>query len=235
MIVCPNCGVELEENSNFCSLCGESIVNKSTENRIFIKSGRVHGEERLLSDYERLTGLQKRKIFWEISGLILISGIIISLLIDFVVNRSITWSKFPATVSLILIIHFTLNTFLRQKIILTLILSFLSVTGLFILFDTYGGNTGWDLRLGIPLILAAYLTVLSLIFLVRRARQKGMNIIAYSLIAAGLLSIFTEGIISVYTSGLIYLEWSLIVLVSVVFISMPLFYIHYRLKKATDL
>lgn len=235
MIRCPNCGVELDENSNFCSLCGEPVLNRTAENEVFIRSGKARQQERLLTDYQRLTGIQKRKIFWKISVFILFSGMVMSLLIDFIVTRAITWSRFSVTISLVLIIHFTLNTFLRQKIMLMLILSFLSVTGLFVLFDIYSGDTYWNLRMGVPLILAAYLTVFSLFFLVRNARQKGLNIIAYSLIAAGLLCVFTEGILSVYISGSISLAWSLIVMVSVVFVSLPLLYIHYRLEKATDL
>lgn len=235
MIICPNCGVELEEIANFCSLCGEPVLKKSAENRAYIKSGKGRQEERLLTDYQRLTGFQKRKIFWTISGFILISGMVLSLLIDFIVNRAVTWSKFPATISLVLFINFTLNTFLRNKIMLMLIFSFLSVTGLFILFDTFAGDTGWDLRMGAPVLVAAYLTVLLLIFLVRRARQKGLNIIAYSLIALGLLCVYTEGIICLFIRGSINFEWSLIVMVSVVFVSILLLYTHYRLKRATDL
>ncbi|MDD4425860.1 MAG: zinc ribbon domain-containing protein [Mariniphaga sp.] len=236
MMICPNCGVEVEENSNFCSLCGEPILNRTAGNEVFIRSGKARRDERLLTDYQKLTGTQKRKIFWKISGLILISGIIISLLIDFIVNRAFTWSKYPATISLVLFIHFTLNVFLHKRFLLMLVLRFLSVAGIFVLFDRYGGRqTGWDLKLGIPVLIAAYLTILCLVFLVSKAKQKGLNIIAYSLIATGLLSVFTEGMLSIYNRGTIYLEWSLIVMVSVVFISMLLLYIHYRLKKATDL
>ncbi|HZH72559.1 MAG TPA: zinc ribbon domain-containing protein, partial [Mariniphaga sp.] len=85
------------------------------------------------------------------------------------------------------------------------------------------------------IILVAYLSVLILIFFIRQARQKGLNVIAYSVIAAGILSICTEGMISIFIQNKIYLGWSLIVMVSVFFIAIPLFYIHYRLKKATDL
>jgi len=235
MVQCPNCGVELEENANFCAVCGEPLLDKSTENTALIKSGMTRREDKLLTDYQRLSGFQKRKIFWQISGLILISGIAIILLIDFIGNRNLSWSKYPGTVSLVLFINFTLNTFLRKKLILMVVLSFLSVTGLFMLFDVYAGDTGWDIKLGIPIILVAYLTVFTLIFLIRRAKEKGLNVIAYSLIAAGMLSICTEGIISVYSQNTVYFGWSLIVLVSVAFIAIPLFYIHYRLKKTTDL
>ncbi len=235
MVKCPNCGVEVEENANFCSLCGEPLLENTAGNEAFIKSGKLRREDKLLTDYQQLTGFQKRKIFWQISGLILISGIIITVLIDFIANNSITWSKYPAAVSLVLFINFTLNTFLRKRILLMVVLSFLSVTSLFMLFDVFTGYTGWEIKLGIPILLVAYLTVLILIFLIRKAKQKGLNIIAYSLIAAGVLSICTEGMISVYSQNTVYFGWSLIVMVSVVFIAIPLFYIHYRLKKATDL
>lgn len=235
MVQCPNCGVELEENVNFCSLCGEPLPSKITENNTLIKSGKLRREEKLLTDYQQLTGFQKRKIFWQISGLILISGIIITLLIDFIGNREITWSKYPAAVSLVLFINFTLNTFLRKKITLMVALSFLSVTGLFILFDIFAGDTGWEIKLGIPIILVAYLTVFILTFFIRKASQKGLNIIAYSMIAAGVLCICTEGLISIYSGNPVYFGWSLIVMVSVALIAILLLYIHYRLKKATDL
>ncbi len=235
MIQCPNCGVEAEENANFCSLCGEPLVENIADNVAFIKSGKLRREEKLLTDYHQLTGFQKRKIFWQISGLILISGIVITLLIDFIGNRDITWSKYPATISLVLFINFTLNTFLRKKITLMVALSFLSVTGLFILFDVYAGNTGWEIKLGIPLIMALYVTFIVLIYFIRSSKQKGLNVIAFSLIAAGLLCIYTEGMISIYFRSSVYFGWSLIVMVSVILISMLLLYMHYRLKKATDL
>ncbi len=235
MVQCQHCGVELEENANFCSLCGEPLLNKCTENNFSIHSGKIRNEEKLLTDFQKLTGLQKRKIFWQISGLILVSGIIITLLIDFIGNKTITWSKYPATICMVLFINFTLNTFLHKKMILILVLSFLSVTVLFFLFGIYAGETGWKMKSGVPVILAAYLTVYFLVFLIRRAKQKGLNIITYSLFATGLLCVCTEAIISIYTRQSENFGWSLIVMVSVSFISLLLLYIHYQLKKATDL
>lgn len=232
---CPNCGVESEENANFCALCGEPLLDEITENTALIKSGITRREEKLLTDYQRLTGFQKRKIFWQISGLIFISGIIITLLIDFIGNRNIAWSKYPATISLVLFLNFTLNTFLHKKITLMVVLSFLSVTGLFILFDVYAGDTGWEIKLGIPILLVAYLSAFGLFFLIRKAKQKGLNVIAYSMVAAGVLCVCIEGMISVYFRSSVYFSWSLIVMVSVAFIAMLLLFIHYRLKKATDL
>ena len=235
MIQCNKCGVELEENANFCSLCGEPLLKMTSENLSINNSGKTLQQEKLSLDFQQLTGFQKRNVFWKISGIILISGIIITLLIDFVGSQSITWSKYPATICFVFFINLTLNTYLHKKIILLLAVSFLFTSVMFILFDVYAGETGWELKLGVPVILALYITIYSLIFLMRNAKQKGLNIIAYSLIAAGLLCIYTEAIISIFFQSSLTFGWSLIVLISVAFISMLLFYIHYRLKKATDL
>ncbi len=235
MIRCPNCGVESEENANFCSLCGESFFDGSPENQSFNKSGRIGREEKILTDYRRLSGIQKRKIFWKISGLVFISAIILTLLIDYISNSSVTWSRYPATVSLVLFINFTLNTFFHNKWVPLVSLSFLSFILLFILFDVYVGETGWKTMPGLAILVVAYVTVFTLIFLIHKAKQKGLNVIAYSLFASGIICICIEGLISLYNSSTITLEWSLIVIVSAALISILLLYIHYRLKKATDL
>ena len=235
MIQCNNCGVELEENANFCSLCGEPLVKMTRDNLDIINSGKTLQDEKLSMDFQKLTGIQKRKIFWKISGIILISAMILTLLIDFIANQTITWSKYPAAVSFVLFINFTLNTYLHKKNLLLLAISFLFTTFLFILFDIYAGETGWELKLGVPVLLALYITIYSLVLLIRNAKQKGLNIIAFSLIASGLLCIYIEAIISIFFQNSLTFGWSLIVLVSVALISTLLFYIHYRLKKATDL
>ena len=236
MIQCPHCGVELEENANFCSLCGEPLINESINNLAYLKSRKLKQEEKLLKDFQKLTGLQKRKIFWKISGIILISGIIMSLVINLVGDQTILWSKYPATFGLIIFINITLYTFShKSRVILFTVISFLSTAVLLILLDIYTKTTSFELNLGMPMLLAAYITVFVLSFMIRRAKQKGLNIIAYSFIAAGLLSICTDGIITLYSGNTLKFGWSLIVIVSVVFISVVLFYIHYRLKKATDL
>jgi hypothetical protein len=235
MMQCSNCGVETEENASFCSLCGEPLVDETTGNQWFEKSGRIGREEKMRTDYQRLTGFQKRKIFWKISGLILISGIIITLIIDFTGNQNITWSKYPATISLVLFINFTLNTYLHHKWLLLAGLSFISFILLFFLFDLYAGETGWKTELGIAVLFVVYVTVFSLIYLILNAKQKGLNVIAWSLLATGILSVCTEAMISIYIYGRIITGWSLIVIVSAAIISLLLLYIHYRLRKATDL
>lgn len=235
MIRCSYCGVEVEENANFCSLCGEPVWNKDADALAYLKSRKLQQEEKLLTDYQKLTGFQKRMVFWKISGLILISGIITTLIIDLVGNQAITWSKYPLTAGLVLYLNTTLIAFLYRKIILLLFFSFLASSVLLILLDIYAGNTGWGMQLGIPLLFTGYTGIFVFIFIVGKAEQKGLNIIAYSLIVSGVLSICIDGILSLYSGNTLRFGWSLIAMVSVAIISSLLLYIHFRLKKGTDL
>lgn len=232
---CPNCGVELDENCNFCSLCGAPLWEQQTDNSAFAQIRETRQQEKLLSDFNTLSSFQKRKIFWKISGLILICAAVINLLIDFVAHQNITWSKYPASISVVLFINFSLYTFMQHKTLLKLSLSFVSVAGLLMLFDIFITKSAWQWQFGIPLLLAAYITVYVFGLLMNQAKQKGLNIIAYVLISMGLMSIYTEGMITVYQPNSGPFGWSLIVLASSVSIAIILLYIHYKLKKATDL
>lgn len=234
MIYCQNCGVELEENANYCSLCGEPVLDKTSSAQLdYLTSGKT--KNKALTDFQKLNQLQKRKIFWEISGIILFSSMLITLTINLVINHSMTWSKYIITTGFVLFANITLVLFLNKKIFSLFFLSFMASTALLLLLDNYTGNNGWDTKLGIPLLLTAYIIVLSFILIERKAKQKELNLIAYSIIALGLLCVCIDGIISVYIKNRLSFGWSMIVMVAVIFVSMILLYVHGRLKRGTDL
>jgi len=234
MNYCKNCGVELDEKMNFCPLCGETIKDK-IENKVYSKSVKPQAKEKLLTEYESLNQKQRRKLFWELSGIILVSGIIVTLIINFIINKSITWSKYSVTISLVLLINTTLITFWRNRIILMFVVSFISTSMLLVLFDMYNQNVGWGIRLGIPFLFSIYFIFFLIVILIFKFKQRGFNLLAFLFIAIGLLSICFEGIISYYHRKVFYLHWSLIVIVCMIPISAILFFIHYRLKKGIDL
>ena len=237
MIRCPYCGVELEENVNYCSLCGEPVRPLAAdENHLsHLGSGKGKREDRELTDFHRLSGFQKRMIFWKISGIILLSGMLIVFVIDLAGNQSLTWSRYPLTVSGILLVNATLVAFWYKRSLLLLLFSFLSVAILLVLLDIYAGNTGWGMQLGIPLLMAAYVVIYIFSVLIRRTKRKGLNVLAYSLGVSGVLCLCIDGILSLYSGEKLYFSWSLIVLVAVALISALLLYIHFRLKRGTDL
>jgi hypothetical protein len=235
MVRCSYCGVELEENANFCSLCGEPVWSQEADKLNYIKSRKREQEQKFLTDYQKLTGFQKRMVFWQISGMILVAGGLITFIIDLVANQGITWSRYPVTVTLVLFINTTLISFWLRRVILLLTFSFMATSILLVLLDIYAGNTGWGMQLGIPLLLAGYVGIYIFIMMVRNSDQRGLNIIAYSLVISGLLCLCIDGILSLYSGTSLHFRWSLIVMASVAIISPILLYVHYRLKKVTDL
>jgi len=237
MIRCPYCGVELEENANYCSLCGEPVRPQAADanHLTHLESSKGKREDRELTEFHRLSGFQKRMIFWKISGIILLSGMLIVFVIDLVGNQSLTWSRYPLTVSGILLVNATLIAFWYKRSFLLLLLSFLSVAILLVLLDIYAGNTGWGMQLGIPLLMAAYVVIYIYSVLIRRTERKGLNVLAYSLSVSGVLCVCIDGILSLYSGETLHFGWSLIVMVAVALISALLLYIHFRLKRGTDL
>jgi hypothetical protein len=235
MKTCSHCGVELEKNMNFCPLCGEPVMNANSDKKEYIQVRKRQQEEKLLTTFQKLTSSQKRKIFRQVSAIILVSGIFVTFIIDFIGNGTITWSKFSVAVCAVLLINTTLISFLHRKTLLFLLGSFTSTSALLVLFDIFTGTIGWGVKLGIPLLLAAYIIVFILIIIIKAARKQGLNIIAYSFIASGMLSLCTEGIISLYIENKLHFEWSVIVMASVLIVAAILLFIHYRLRKGMDL
>jgi hypothetical protein len=235
MKICLQCGVELEEPVQICPLCRYPVHKGRTDPK---ENSRVADEQqydKLLSDYVKLTRDQKRKLFWELSGIILLSCVLITLIIDLVTSGCITWSRYSITVCLVLFANFTLLSFWRHKLLLMLGGSFISTSLLLVLLDIYNKSIGWGTKLGIPLLLSLYLIVFIFAWLIRITKQHGFNVLGYFFIAAGVLCVCTEGILSVYIMDHLTFRWSLIVFACMVPVAAILFFIHYRLNRGTDL
>lgn len=235
MNYCSNCGVELEEHMIFCPLCGKHFSDETPEDEKNIHFYKTRQEERLLSDFKELTPTQRRRLFWQLSGMILTSGIIVTFIIDLIINKGIAWSKYSMSSCLALFLIITMFVFLKRKTVASLTGSFIITSILMVLFDLFNKNIGWGTKLGIPLVFSFYLVVFILISLVKRSKQRGINLIAYFLIASGILSLCIEGVISLQVNNMLDFQWSVIAFVSVIPVSAILLFIHYRLRKGTDL
>lgn len=235
MINCPYCGVELDNNVNICPLCNTPVKGERTDAVESKEDSFYHRKENSLADNKQLTKKQNRKLFWELSVIILVSCLTTTLLIDLLTSNSITWSKYSIVICLALFILVSLLSFLRHHPLVSTIISFVTLSLLLLLFDKFSFNADWGTKLGIPIISLFYITIIALTLLIKITKNHGLNLLGYFFICCGFISAGIESILDKYFSAYIELRWSLFVIISIIPIALILFFIHYRLKKGREL
>src|SRR5689334_18619699 len=117
MTVCKNCGVELEEAMQHCPLCGEPVTGRDN---VYAPTPGAQQAFR----YSGPMSQPQKKFTWEIVSIILLSGIIATFIIDFIINRRVTWSEYPVAISLVIFSYISLFAFWHQKSIVQMAGSF---------------------------------------------------------------------------------------------------------------
>ncbi len=229
MSFCNYCGVELDTNMTFCPLCGLSRGKKPSVPHES-KSKQFNFESEIQNGSKNLTNAQKRKLFWEISGIILLSGSIATMIINLVLNKTISWSLYNVVVSIAVFANISCFTFSRNKVIFLVLGNFFSNALLIILLDLISTNTGWGIKLGIPILVSLYALLVIVFWIVKISKHHGFNILAVIFFAIGIFLICTEIFISLYFKNAIQLRWSIIAESCLIPISTLLLFVHYRLK-----
>lgn len=228
MIICKNCGVELEDEMLHCPLCGDPVAG----------TGKVQlpapGHQQLFPSSYKMSQPQK-KFTWEIVSIILLSGIIATLIIDFIINKRITWSEYPVAISLSIFSYISIFAFWDQRTIIQMTGGLVLSSFFQFILDILTGDTRWAVQLGIPLLLATNLVVAALVAVIGRSRHKGINLVAYGFLGAAVLCVAVEGILSFFTKGTIYFEWSIIVAGCIIPVVLVLLFVYFRLKKGRSL
>jgi hypothetical protein len=226
MYICVNCGVELEDELRVCPLCGTSSDKNAPED----SAAGSHP-----SDIIQMYREERRKHFWELTGVIAFSGVAVCTIIDLVLVKGIRWSSF-ADISIIaawMILSLFFYTIRKPAIFLPALLAV--VLSMLFLFDLFSPNVEWFFRLGLPVTLAACISLSIVVVFYKAGRFRGFNIIGVSLLCTSIFCIISEFFIDLYLNGKVQLRWSLIEGVSVLPVALIYFFIHYRLKKGNRL
>jgi len=99
MAYCVRCGVELEKGLKECPLCKTEVIlpdEQDSSERVMLFSDRMPRRER-----PRMEIAPSRSFLFLVTFIILLP-ILVTLIVDFTVNRKITWSFYPIT-SLVLL------------------------------------------------------------------------------------------------------------------------------------
>ena len=231
MVICKNCGVELEPDMQVCPLCEEPVsvgLEKETEKPVEITNLKKPFDTRAMSR-------PQKKATWELVSIILVMSIIVTTLIDYIISKKITWSEYPVAICLIVFSYISVFAFVDKRRKYQLIWAFVIASALIFVLDAVTGGPEWALFLGIPLLFVSNAVFAILVTVIRRSKQRGVNLIAYYFLAAALLVLGVEIITDQYLYAQIRLVWSLIVCACTIPIAAVLFFMHYRLKKGRDL
>ena len=235
MKLCSHCGVILDNTMQNCPLCEGG---SSGYIGITIKpdtSSLVDGELETMPVERELSRNQKRKMFWELSTLILFLGIVVTLIVDFVTSSTISWSKFTIIVGLVLFIIISLLSFVRHRPVVLGCGIYLSLSLFLLTLDKLISNTGWGIELGIPLLSLIYVFILAFSFLAGILKEKGLNLIGYFFLLSGLIIPTIEIVLDNFFSGNINLVWSIYVIASLLPMGVVLLFVHYRMRKGREL
>lgn len=226
MLICSNCGVELDDSSEECPLCGRDPRSEQA------KEGQQ--SEQVTAALNN-PGKENRKYLWELSGIITFSGIVICTIVDLLTVKGLSWSLLSdvsllAVWTIITLFHF----FYRQPFILVPGL-LLSVLGFLFLTDLFAPGISWFFPVALPVTLALAVSVAIIIALYKGCNFKGLNIIASGFLVLSGFCIITEIALDKFFSGNVDLRWSLLTAVSTLPFASVLFFYHYRLKKGKQL
>lgn len=225
---CKNCGIELEDAMLTCPLCGEAVGDNTPA-----KPTPGYGKQ-VFAGYTKMSKPQK-KLTWEIVSLILLSAAIATFVVDFILNRRITWSEYPVAICLAIFCYISLFAFWDRSVIIEMGGGLLLSSFCLLILDLLTNGIQWSVKLGMPLLLAANLVIAALITMIRKSKYKGINLVAYIFLGAILLCIFTEGAISFFKTGLFRVQWSVIVAACAIPVIIVLLFVHFRLKKGRSL
>jgi hypothetical protein len=228
MIICKNCGVELEADMEICPLCGQAVNGPD------VTGGKSQASTQPLPYTRQMTAPQK-KFVWEIVSLILLSSIIATLIIDFIITKSITWSEYPAAISLAIFAYLSIFAFWRKRNFIQLLAGLVLSSASMVAVDAITDGFDWALTLGIPMLVAANLVIIALLYIIQRSKHKGVNLLAWCFTGAAILCLFMEATLSYYHTKSLHLSWSVIACGSIIPVVLVLLFVHFRLRKGRDL
>jgi hypothetical protein len=183
---------------------------------------------------EKMTFPQKR-FTWEVVSLILLCGAITTLLVNFIINKSITWSEYPVGICCIVFSYISLFAFSGQSRVIKMIFGLILSSICIVVLDAITTGIQWSIVLGIPLLVISNVVIAGLIFAFHKARYKGINLIAYIFLGAAFLCLSIEGLLSLYQQHTLHFNWSIIVVACVLPIVIVLLFAHFRLKRGRSL
>lgn len=224
-MICKHCLVELDDDMIRCPLCGTQINGTSATDDHSDDSAKQSSSSTEDAEMHLL-----QRILWQVTATLLLSGIVATLIIDIARHKTVTWSLYPVTVCLIVLSYASLFAFWQTKPVVRIITGWMISTLLLAAINAVVPDSGWTIGLGIPLLVAANFVAVGLLAVFLITKRKGLNLLAYTIVAIAVLCISINAVISRYDAGEISLGWSIIVAACLLPVAVALLFMFLRTR-----
>jgi len=228
MPYCIKCGVELQNNAEKCPLCRTPVPAQ------FI-TGDVQEKNYPVDRVVERTGpgmskAQKKRLAMIIVTISLTIPLVLTLWIDFMNNKRITWSYYPVSGIILAWILCAMPLILKRHYWILYIIYAVAIEFFLFLLELIKLPGTWFFSLGIWLTISLWIIFGSVLAICYISRRKGVNIAAYILQGITVYSIVVDMIIKNFLNMKITPKWSIIVASVLILISILLLIIHSNTK-----
>jgi hypothetical protein len=227
-IICKECGVELDEDMSTCPLCGTSV-----------RSGNSRERRHRQTVAERQPEIHKKqllqRVLWQVTSILLLSGVVATLVIDLSIHRSVTWSVYPVCLCLMIFSYAALMALWHSKIIFQILGGWLISTLVLIALNFLMNGIHWPLQLAFPILCVVNIMGILLVIIIERIKTKSLNILSMIFVAVAIACLVIDGIISFYFNKRISLQWSVIVAACLLPVTAALLFMYFKTRNNTDL
>lgn len=225
-MICKECGVELDEHMDQCPLCDIPVIDKRGEERFMSPAAEEHKVWRERRPLHR--------ILWQITSVLLISGLVSTLVIDLTITRTFSWSIYPITICVIGLAYSAMMSLSGISTILRILSGWLiSASLLFGLM--YITPRNWPMALVFPILCSVNVFLLAIIAISGKLKKRSLNLVALVVLSIAMLCVVIDSIVSRYMSGTITLTWSVIVAASLIPVVGTIVFMYFRMKNNAEL
>ena len=225
MTICKACGVELEDDMVLCPLCETPAANDGTRKDVILHINK--------KDMPEVRKNLLQLILWQITAVLLVSGIVATLIINLSIQKRITWSIYPISICLMIFSYASLIVLWRARILVQVLAAW-AISALVLVMVHWSIEADWPLMLALPILSAVSVVGLLINFILANLKAKGLNVLAIVFVCIAVLCLIIEGIISFHFSNVIKLQWSVIVAACLLPVTAAILFMYFRTKNNTD-
>lgn len=249
MNYCPQCGVILSEDSSTCPLCGATAVQErpvaadagaqvyppAREALEQPRKGKPAGSGEKPLSLGDLSSLDRRRIALELLSLTFGIALIVTLLANLFLAKSLTWSRYAAVVIIAVWLVSAMPLILAGKPWRLFAVLAPSMLVLVAAIDAFNGRLDWYFGYGLPITLLLAGTLAGTGAIMAGIHRRGLNTISIILCAVAIFCVGLELIIDLNRLGRLSFDWSVVVAFALIPTAVILFYLHHRIVNKASL